>query len=151
MNCNMDSPMQTSSQISDLPWKEWLVKSAVTGAIATAAGSMVFPAQSVSLAGYQVPGSVAMGLGVAGGSLVGDLTHQYVFPYIPHNEKYGKMEEAAVSLAASGLGAYVACQAVGGSGSAPFIPAVTLGAGSYLAGDYSWHHFLNKAEGGFLV
>lgn len=150
MHCQeMEPPMHSSSQpaIADLPWKEWIIKGAATGAIATVAGAAFFETGSIAIAGMKVPGAVAIGLGAASGSVAADLAHQYVLPYIPHNEKYEKMEYAAISLAASGLGTYAAASLIG---PASLVPAFAVGAGSYLAGDYSWHHFLNKAEGGLL-
>jgi hypothetical protein len=35
-------------------------------------------------------------------------------------------------------------------GSAEIGPAIALGAGSYISGDYIYHNFINKKEGGFL-
>jgi hypothetical protein len=95
----------------------------------------------------KVPGSVAMGLGAAVGSLSADLTHKYVMPHIPANQKYEKAEFAIISVVASGVGTFAVSNLLG---SAPMIPAFALGAGSYISRDYLYHNFINKKEGGFL-
>lgn len=145
----MEQPMQTSSvSPAELPWKEWVTKGAATGIIAGIARMLLFEDKSLFVARVRVPGAIAMGIGAAAGSVGTNLAHQYILPMIPHNQKYEKMESAAIALVASGLGTYAATNLLG---NAAFGPAFAVGAGSYLAGDYAWHNLLNKAEGGLLI
>jgi hypothetical protein len=88
-----------------------------------------------------------MGIGAAAGSLSADLAHKYLIPHIPANQKYEKAEFAAISVVASGLGTYLVSNLIGG---AKISLAIALGAGSYISGDYIYHNFINKKEGGFL-
>jgi hypothetical protein len=133
-------------QLSDCFGRRRLCKGVATGAIATVAGMLLWDSKSISIAGIKVPGSVAMGLGAAAGSLSADLTHKYLVPHIPANQKYEKAEFAAISIAASGLGTYFVSNMIG----TDIGPAIALGAGSYISGDYIYHNFINKKEGGFL-
>jgi hypothetical protein len=143
----MDGSMTSSPHPSEILWKELLTKGVATGVIAALAGMLLFENKSLYVAGVQVPGSVAMGLRAATGSVSADLAHKYIMPHIPANQKYEKAEFAAISVVASGLGTFAASNLIG---SAPMVPAFALGAGSYLSGDYIYHNFVNKKEGGFL-
>jgi hypothetical protein len=95
----------------------------------------------------QVPGLVAIGLGAAAGSLSADLAHKYIMPHIIANQKYKKAEFAAISIIASGAGTFAVSNLLG---STPMVPTFAVGAGSYIFGDYIYHNFINKKEGGFL-
>jgi hypothetical protein len=139
--------MSSRPKASEVEWKELLTKGATMGAIAALAGMLLFESPSLNIAGISVPGPVAMGIGAATGSLSADLAHKYVMTHIPANQKYEKAEFAAISIVASGLGTFTVSNLIG---SAPMVPAFALGAGSYILGDYIYHNFLNKCEGGFL-
>jgi hypothetical protein len=143
----MEQSMSSIRQVGEIEWKELLTKGAATGAIAALAGMLLFEDKALVIAGMRVPGSVAMGLGAAAGSLSADLAHKYVMPHIPANQKYEKAEFAIISVAASGLGTFAVSNLIG---SAPMVPAFALGAGSYISGDYLYHNFINKKEGGFI-
>jgi hypothetical protein len=147
MQCHMKHPMSSVRQVGEIEWKELLTKGAATGAIAALASMLLFEEKSLYVAGMQVPGSVAMGLGAAAGSLSADLAHKYIMPHIPANQKYEKAEFAAISIIASGAGTFAVSNLLG---SAPMVPTFALGAGSYISGDYLYHNFINKKEGGFL-
>jgi hypothetical protein len=143
----MEQQMSSYPRPSEVEWKELLSKGVATGAIAAVAGLLLWDSKSISIAGIKVPGSVAMGIGAAASSLSADLAHKYLIPHIPANQKYEKAEFAAISVAASGLGTYLVSNMIGG---ADIDPAIALGAGSYISGDYIYHNFINKKEGGFL-
>lgn len=143
MNCNMRQQRQ-SQIVQDAPWKEWAVKAGLTGGIAAVSAAVLFQSDSINLMGVTVPAAAVIGLGAAGGSVVADLAHQYVLPHIPGNEKLADKEAALLSVVASGLGSYAATRLIGNSGFA-IIPTVGVGAGSFLAGDYVYHHVLSQA------
>jgi hypothetical protein len=143
----MEQPMSSIRQAGEVEWKELLTKGVATGAIAALAGMLLFENESISVAGIKLPGSVAMGLGAAAGSLSADLVHKYIMPHIPANQKYEKAEFAAISVAASCLGTFAVSNLLG---SAPMAPAFAIGAGSYISGDYIYHNFIDKKTGGFL-
>jgi hypothetical protein len=59
----MEQPMSSIRQVGEIEWKELLTKGVTTSAIA----------EGIYIAGIKLPGSVAMGLGAAAGSLSADL------------------------------------------------------------------------------
>lgn len=144
-----DPEMSSLSTPMMVEWKEILTKASMTGAIATAAAALLIPGGSGSLAGIQIPGSIAVGLGCAGGSVTGDLAHKYVLPHIPQNQKYLKAESAAVSIGAAIGGAYLGMNII--SGSVPILTPVLIGGGSFVASDYIYHTVLDKNSGGFVL
>lgn len=132
----------------EIPWKAWVTKAGATGLIAGAAGYVLFGgSKNTTLAGMTVPGAIPMGLGAAGGAIVGDLAHHYISPLIPHDQKFDQMEHAVVSVGAAGAGTALVSSLIGGP---PVIGnSLLLGAGSYIAGDYTYNHFLGpNATGG---
>jgi hypothetical protein len=143
----MEQPMSSIRQAGAVEWKELLTKGVATGAIAALAGMLIFKDEGIYVAGTKLPGSVAMGLGAPTGSLSADLVHKYIMPHIPANQKYEKAEFAVFSVAASGLGTFAVSNLLG---NAPVAHAFALGTGSYISGDYIYHNFINKKEGGFL-
>jgi hypothetical protein len=142
---SLESPML--SQYQPVVWKDLAVKAAATAAVAGVAASFLVEPAQVSLLGMQMSSTVGIAAGAAAGSVVADLAHNYVLPLIPHNQKYEKMEHAALSVGASGGGAYLATSLMG---NASFLPIFAIGAGSYVAADYIQHNFINKSEGGLL-
>jgi hypothetical protein len=143
----MEQPMSSICQASEVEWKELLTKGVTTGMIAALAGMLLFENDSISVAGIKLPESVAISLGAAAGSLSADLAHKYIMPHIPTNQKYEKAEFAAISVSASGLGTFTVSNLIG---SALMAPTFALSARSYILGDYIYHNFINKKEGGFL-
>jgi hypothetical protein len=143
----MEQPMSSIRQAGEVKWKELLTKCIATGVIAALAGMLLFENESISVAGIKLPGSVAMGLGAATGSLSANLVHKYIMPHIPANQKYEKAEFAAISIATSGLGTFTVSNLLG---SAPMAPTFALGTRNYISGDSIYHNFINKKEGGFL-
>jgi hypothetical protein len=143
----MEQLMSSIRQPGEVEWKELLTKGIATGVIAALAGMLLFENESIYIAGIKLPGSVAMGLGATAGSLSANLAHKYIMPHIPANQKYEKAEFAAIFNAASGLGTFAVSNLIG---SAPMAPAFALGTGSYISGNYIYHNFINKKEGGFL-
>jgi hypothetical protein len=96
----MEHSMSSYPQASEILWKKLLTKGVATGAIAAVAGMLLFEDKSLYVAGVQVPGAIAMGLGAAAGSVSADLAHKYIMPHIPANQKYEKAEFAALSIVA---------------------------------------------------
>lgn len=145
---SLDNPELSSDRMPiDVAWKEILTKATLTAALAGAAAAFLVPSGSVSIAGMSVPQAAAIGLGAAGGSVVGDLAHKYILPHIPQNEKYIGAESAAVSIAGSVAGAYLGMNMMGDT---PFITAALLGGGSYVTSDYLFHHVIDVSSGGFI-
>jgi hypothetical protein len=147
-NLKMEQPMSSIRQASEIEWKELLTKSVATGAIAALASMLLFENESIPVTGIKLPGSVAIGLGAAAGSLSADLAHKYIMPHIPANKKYEKAEFAAISVAASGLGTFAVSNLIG---SALMAPTFAIGAGSYISGDYIYHNFIDQENRWFLV
>lgn len=145
----MEPPMRTASPaLSELPWQEWVSKATLTAAIAGVTTFAVMTPGKVPLFGMNVPVSIAAGLGCAAGSLTADFAHEYVLPYIPHNEKYMQAESAALGVFSAGVGNYIFSSLVG---PAPRFPiAFGIGAGSYVLADYTWVRFLNGKTGGLF-
>jgi hypothetical protein len=143
----MEQPMSSIRQPGEVEWKELLTKGVATGTIAALAGMLLFENESIYVAGIKLPGSVAISLGATAGSLSADLAHKYIMSHIPANQKYEKAEFAFISVAALGLGTFAVSNLLG---NAPIVPALVLGTGSYISGNYIYHNFINKKEGGFL-
>lgn len=132
---------------SNVPWKEIVTKAGLTAVVAGTAAALLLPQGTASVAGMPIPGSVAIGLGAATGSVVGDLTHKYVLPHIPQSEKYQGIETAAVSLIGASIGSYVGMRSIG---EVPIMTPILLGGGSYFAADYIFHHIIDRDGGGFI-
>ena len=97
--------------------------------------------------GTQLPAIVPLGIGCAAGSLSADVAHQFIFPLIPHSEKYDAMEATALSIGASGAGAAIATLVLGFQ---PNLRTFLAGSGSYVAWDYAYHRFLKPMSDGGL-
>ena len=82
-------------------------KSAAVGAASYGVMTAIGPRIEVGIAGtfYSLP-LVAAGVGAAS-SMIGDVSHMYIFPHIGLDGKYGQAETAAVSAAAN-VGAFYA-------------------------------------------
>ncbi len=126
---------------TDVDWKEMASKAALTGAIATAASFLLVGDGPASFGGISIPSSLALGLGAAGGSVVGDLAHQYVLPHIPQDQKYLGIESAAISIGAAAGGAYLASSMFGDY---PAITPLVIGGASYASSDYVYHKLMNQ-------
>jgi len=150
MQCNglygnqMQRPTKSGHYAS---WKDWVMKAGSTGVIAGAAAFLLGDKSTLTVSVISIPSSVGFALGAAGGSISADLAHQYIFPLIPHNEKYDNMEATSLSIAASGLGTYAAASLFG---PANFMQTFALGAGAYVAGDFVWSNYLGGKPGPLL-
>ena len=140
--------MSPANKPMDVPWMEMGTKAVLTGAIATAAAALLIPGGSVSVAGISIPGSVGIGLGAAGGSIVGDLAHKYVLPQIPYSEKYEGIESAGISIAAAAAGSALALSMLG---DVPIATPILLGGGSFIVGDFVYQKLYSKNTGGFVA
>ena len=137
----MNSDMQSVSPSSP-DYKKWATRAALTGAIATVASYAILGAKGdVTVGGMTMPGAIPAGLGEAAGSLIADGAHQWIFPMIPHDEKYDRMEAVALSVAASGLGTYAASSLIGNP---DMLKAILLGSGSFVASDYTYNNLLTS-------
>ena len=133
---------------NNVPWTEFLMKGAMTGAVAAAASYLLLGEnRSMPIAGRDVPVLIPVFAGGMAGSVLADTAHRWVLPMIPGNEKYAKAESAALGILSSGAGTAIALSFVG----TPNIPATfALGAGSYVASDFAYHTFIDKSTGGML-
>ena len=147
MSEGYDNPEMTTQATMNVEWKEMLTKATLTGALAGAAAAVLVPGGSVTLAGMEVPGSVAIGLGAAGGSITGDLAHKYVLPYIPQSQKYQGIESAAISIGSAIAGSYLAMKSMG---DIPIGTPILLGGGSYVGADYLYYRVFDSRTGGFV-
>lgn len=145
---SLDNPEMSSGYApSMVQWKEILTKATLTGALAGTAAALLVPGGSVSLGGMSVPGSVALGLGAAGGSVAGDLAHKYILPHIPQNAKYEGVESAAISVGAAIGGSYLVMNMMG---DVPLMTPILLGGGSYIGADYLNRYVFDSKTGGFV-
>ena len=133
---------------SSVAWKEILTKATFTAVIAGTAAAFLFDPVSINIGGMAVPQAAAIGLGAAGGSIAGDLAHNYVLPHIPQSEKYLGIESAAVSIGASVAGAYLAMNSIG---EVPFMTPLLLGGGSYIGADYAYRTFYGTNSGSYMA
>lgn len=139
----MNRPLgEMSSADNKVEWKEILMKGGLTGVVAGVAGSVLFGTDPVDIMGRSIPGAIPMAFGAAAGSVAADLTHKYVFPLIPHNEKYDKMEAISLSVGAAGLGTYAASSLFA---KPALVPSLALGASSFVLSDWTYHNYLNQA------
>ena len=131
-----------------VPWTEFLMKGAMTGAVAAAASYLLMGEnRSMEIAGRSVPVLVPVFAGGMAGSVLADTAHRWILPMIPGNEKYAKAESAALGIISSGAGTAFALSLLG---SANFVPTFALGAASYVASDFAYHTFIDKSSGGLL-
>lgn len=146
---DIDNPQMSSgaSTMMNVEWKEILTKAALTGAIAGVAAGVLVPGGSVTLGTMELPGSVAIGIGAAGGSITGDLAHKYVLPYIPQSQKYQGVESAAISIGSAIAGSYLGMKLMG---DVPIMTPILLGGGSYVGADYLYFRVFDSKSGGFV-
>lgn len=130
--------------------KEKLVKGAIAGGIAGVASAVLFnESGNTNLFGLNMPIPVAIGLTNGSASVGADLAHEYIFPYIPGNQKYAQLESAALGLGVAGVGT---AWLLGREGLSPstFMNGAVLGAGSYAAADWIDSRFLGGSSDTFL-
>lgn len=147
---SLDNPqMQEGYNPDAVMWKEVGLKAALCGVIAGGAASIFVPtSSSVNVLGFELPGNVAIGLGVGVGSVAGDLAHKFILPYVPIDKRFENAESAAVSLTAAVGGSYLALSMMG---DIPFSTSAILGASSYLGGDYVYRNVFDSEKGGFII
>jgi hypothetical protein len=87
-------------------------------------------------------GAVVAGVGAMMGHLAGEVSKDTVLSYLPNNE-YVNAESRLVSPALAGLGTYAVFR-LGVSENTEFINSFALGAGSSVAGKYSWDLIQNR-------
>lgn len=129
---------QTKQKMSQPGLFGMAFKAGVTGALA-GVGSMVWKGETLNhvipIGGMNISAPVAVGAAAAAGSVTADLAHTYVFPHIPGNDKFGRIESAALGISSSGLGCMGVMNYFGGSGESS-MDSFILGAASYVGGDY---------------
>ena len=130
--------------------KKYAVKSALTGAALSIAGSMLFGNGNVGLAGYELPAAIPLFISGAGASVVSDVVHDYAFPNTPGPT------QSLTNLTSVGIGAGLSAAAtigvmklVAGLPMDRYLEAGLLGAGSYLAADYIESRYIEP--GGKLI
>lgn len=119
-------------------WMDKLKKAALTGAIGAGVSAFTGNGGSVSLLNtVSVPGPVGAFAATAGGSIAADVAHDYVLPHIPYNEKFSRIESAALGIAASAAGTAAVLDPTF-SDMDKMKAGAMIGAGSFVAGDYAW-------------
>ena len=137
----MQGDMQTfcdNISMSDIDWKDWMMRAGLTAGVA-AVSSYLLTADGggqVDLFGVRLPGSAIIGASAGVGSLSADLAHKYIFPLVPHNERFDKLESVALSAGASGLGCYAGSALIGGN--PKLFHALAIGGCSFVASDYAY-------------
>ena len=124
--------------------REWLIKGALTSAIARTGAYLLGEKSQINLLGMQTPSAVAIGLSAGVGSIAADGIHQYVLPLIPANEKYQNVEAAALGIFSSSAATAIVSSVLGNSA---ILPMALLGGSSYVASDWSFHTILTKPDG----
>ena len=127
--------------------REWLIKGALTSAIAGTGAYLLGEISQINLLGMKTPSAVAIRISAGVGSIAADTVHQYVLPLIPANEKYQNIEAAALSIGSSLLATAFVSSLLGNSA---ILPTALLGGGAYAASDYSYHTILTKPDGSLM-
>ena len=125
--------------------KEDLIKSAVTG-VSGAALAYFFLGESqgnVNLFNkINVPVPAAIGVATASGSLISDLSHDYLLPHINKNAKLTNIESALLQLSTSAAGTS-GVLLLSGMPTNNIANAALLGAASSVVGDYVNSKFIS--------
>ena len=118
---------------------ETLAKPAFVGVVG-ALGARVLLGEDGDLVlfGKALLGWLGIGGTVMLGSYIGEVSHEWLLPLIPKNEKYASLEGAVLSPVICGLSVY-GIMKVGNVVDPEFIRTFALGAGSEVAGDYAYN------------
>lgn len=126
----------------DYDVKHSLMRGAVVGAAAAAGAMLLFgEGRTIPVFGQEMPAFIPVFLATGAASVATDLTHSYVLPHIPGNQKYAQAESAALAIVASGGITYGLLNLIQ---PVDALPAFGLGAGAYIGGSYIHDQFLNK-------
>lgn len=124
-----------SYTITGTSWGDKLRKAAITGGIAYTAGYVFGEDGRTSLLGMDVSMPMALAGSTAIGSMAADLSHDYVLPMIPGNDKWVNPESALLGLGVSGGTSAVLLNG-GDVFNGSSLNTFMLGAGSYAAGEW---------------
>jgi hypothetical protein len=121
---------------------EIVTKPILVGAIGAAGARYLLDNDGdLVLFGNRIPGWAGFFGTLALTSAVSTVLKDYALPYIPENKDYANMESMAVAPVINGLVLYGVLKA--GSLQQPaFVPFFTLGAGSEIAGSYTYNGFV---------
>lgn len=124
--------------------KETLMKPLVTGAIGAAATYFFFDGnQMITIGGMNINAALFTFGALTASEYVGETMKNYVLPYLPQSGYAASLEGALLVPVLTGgvlTGSYLL---LGISDKSSIIPLFVLGAGSSMAGDYVFNHFLS--------
>lgn len=121
--------------VSGSMWSDKLRKAAITGGVAYMAGTFFGEQGQTQLGGFTISLPTALAATTAVGSVAADVSHDYILPYIPGNDRFANPESAILGLGvAGGASAYLLNE--GNVLNGPGLNTFMLGAGSYAAGEW---------------
>lgn len=131
--------------------KSQFAKPIVVGAISYLAAGLTGEKFNVTLPLLgEVSKSTFYGLLGVGSSMGAEVLHNWVLPYLPQSDMAVQAENALLAPALSGAINIAAIQLIGSSGLAEasgYMEPFLLGAGSQIAGDYSFKYWIGPSLG----
>ena len=131
-------------------YKKIAIKAAMVGAINGFGTSMLFGSGNINFLGGQYSATIPYFVSGAGSSLAADLAHNYVFPLIPNNAKWGNLESAALGSSAAAAANVGIIALTTGLPRGSYIPVAIGGAVSYAAGSYINDYALKDNKGAYV-
>jgi len=123
-----------------------MIEALVSGGVGIAGGYLFLNESSGNVRFFDLfsmPVPLAIGLAVAGGSLIASQAHDWLLPYINKSEKMSNIESALLQIGISG-GGTAAILVYGAHAPVSNIPNMfLLGAGSSVAGEYIYVKFIS--------
>ena len=93
--------------------------------------------------GTQISGYILSGVASAGGSMVGDLAHDYLLNHIPNNQKYSNVESTLLAIGASEAFNSILLSPTEANPTIMF----GLGSASYIITDYALMNYYGTENG----
>jgi len=121
-------------------------KAVLAGVASAVVGTVYFGNGSVPVMGWNMPVYVPLAGSAAVGSVLSDVSHDYILNHIPKNEKYINIESAALGVAVSGAGSLASLALTLPLAQGSYLPAFAIGAGSYVGADYLMHNVLEDSK-----
>jgi hypothetical protein len=115
-----------------------VVRSAIVGAVAGFATSVLFPSsETVPFMGMELSQAVGVGVAVGGASAVGSIAGRNLLPLLPQSEAMATSESKLLNPALTGAATYAMARVFMGDVPNP-VPLILMGAGSEVAGSYAF-------------
>lgn len=131
--------------------KDIAIRAALSSGIASVGSAVLFGDTGyVNVLNMNVPAYIVIGAASAAGSVVGDITHEYLLPNIPQPEKLQRAESMAVDFGASGLAATLALKAAG-MGNDQILKSTVFGGVTKLGTNYIYNNVLDSEKEGFIL